>query len=449
MAASPRAFLIELYEEYLEEASFLYAQRLTLFNNAEITWKQIGEFEERLEAHIDGLVVGDKPALEVCQRHAAEGDFGELYAATCVFCRQDQRDRVLAILDQLDPADAEKASAIADALKYELPEAWAPDFLTLLASGDPKLAPILARTFGYRRLPCGPQLLSAMNRCTAASLPEIVWALGRIDHQPANGQLLDYLRSEDEPARSASAVALARMGEPKTIDYCLEQTLSKTWAILPLGLAGGRSSLRTLTDLAETNASADCLTALGLLGDPVSIPLLISRLAEPATAASAAAALLCLTGAGPHETVFIPDEIDEDELFDSEREQIKQGKKLDRGDGRPFGSTVTRLSQNPDDWNRWWQKNATRFTPGVRYRNGGLSSPERLTEMLTDERTPHQLRKYCAEELATRYQHDFGLETDMPVNRQVTKLADAAAWSKTSGARFQEGQWYFAGRPCT
>src|SRR5271157_1358401 len=114
MATSRRAFLIELYEEYLGEASCLYEQRRTLYDNPEVTWKRIGEFEERLEAHIDGLIVGDKLALDVCTRRAAEGDFGELYAAACVFCRQDRRDRVLAIFDQLDPEDSEKASAVAD-----------------------------------------------------------------------------------------------------------------------------------------------------------------------------------------------------------------------------------------------------------------------------------------------------------------------------------------------
>ena len=176
---------------------------------------------------------------------------------------------------------------------------------------------------------------------------------------------------------------------------------------------------------------------------------MISRLADPETAASAATALQCLTGAGLHETVFVPDEIDEDELFESEREQLKQGKTPDRGDGRPFGSTVTRLSQNPEDWNRWWHTNATRFTPGVRYRNGGPFSPARLIEMLTAERTPHQLRQYCSEELATRYRNDFGMETDMPVTRQVKKLAEAAAWSQSNGTRFQEGDWYFAGHRCT
>ena len=38
----------------IEEASFLYEQRLSLFDDPEITWLDIEDFEERFEAHIDG-----------------------------------------------------------------------------------------------------------------------------------------------------------------------------------------------------------------------------------------------------------------------------------------------------------------------------------------------------------------------------------------------------------
>jgi uncharacterized protein (TIGR02270 family) len=445
MATSTKAFLIELYEEYLEEASFLYAQRRTLFSNPEITWKKIGEFEERLEAHVDGLVVGDQLALEVCVRHAEEGDFGELYAATCVFCRRNERDRVLAILDQLDPGDAEKVCAVADALKYELPEAWYVDLLTLLGSGDPKLVPILARAFGYRRVQCGPQLLTAMRRCAAPALPEVVWALGRISHEPASGPLLDYLKSEEEPVRFAAAVALARMGEPRAVDYCIDQAPSKAWTMLPLGLAGGRSALPLLTELAEKGGSADCLTALGLLGDPVIVPLLISRLEQEDAAASAATALQCLTGVGLYETVFVPDEVDEGELFESEREQLKQGEKPTRGDGGPWGSNVTRLSQKPEDWQKWWAQTGSRFDPGVRYRNGKPYSPVSLLGALASQDTPHRMRQLAYEELAIRYGMDVPFEADMFVVNQLRALDKIREWVQSSGSRFQDGAWYFAG----
>lgn len=445
MATSTRAFLIELYEEYLEEASFLYEQRRTLYNNPEISWKKIGEFEERLEAHIDGLIVGDKLAVEVCRRHAAEGDFGELFAAMCVFCRQGKRDLVLSIFDQLNPDDPEKACAIADALKYELPDAWVSDFLVLLNSGDPKLAPVLARAFAYRRLPCGPELMNAMKRCAASALPEVVWGLGRVPYEPSRGPLLDYLRSEEEPVRSTAAIALLRMGERKAVDYCIAQAGSHNWPVLPLGFAGGPNVLALITELVIKNGSADCMTALGLLGDPVSVPLLISQLGQPESAAPAATALQCLTGAGLYETVFVPDEVEEDELFEPEREKLKQGIKPTRGDGRPFGSNVTRLSQNPEDWNKWWAANQMRFAPGVWHRNGGPASPARLVEMVSADITPHQLRICCLEELVTRYGKDVGIEIDTPVSRQIASLAEALAWGRVGADRFLEGTWYFAG----
>ena len=64
-------FETELYQEHLEEASFLYEQRLTLFDDPEITWLDIEDFEERFEAHIDALVVGEELALK-------ERDLGDL-----------------------------------------------------------------------------------------------------------------------------------------------------------------------------------------------------------------------------------------------------------------------------------------------------------------------------------------------------------------------------------
>jgi len=51
-------FETELYQEHLEEASFLYEQRLTLFDDPEITWLDIADFEERFEAQDWGLGSG-------------------------------------------------------------------------------------------------------------------------------------------------------------------------------------------------------------------------------------------------------------------------------------------------------------------------------------------------------------------------------------------------------
>ena len=83
-------FRSSFYIEYIEEAAFLYEQRLSLFNDTEITWKDLKGFEERFEAHIDALMVGEGPALDVCRTKVLEGDLGELHAAIRVFCRQNR-----------------------------------------------------------------------------------------------------------------------------------------------------------------------------------------------------------------------------------------------------------------------------------------------------------------------------------------------------------------------
>jgi hypothetical protein len=122
-------FETELYQEHLEEASFLYEQRLTLFDDPEITWLDIADFEKRFEAHIDALVVGVDLALNVCKAQAMEGDFGELHAAVRVFCRQNRLDFVQECLEALDPEDTERVQAISDAHNHELPAEWEDEFI--------------------------------------------------------------------------------------------------------------------------------------------------------------------------------------------------------------------------------------------------------------------------------------------------------------------------------
>jgi len=62
--------------------------------------------------------------MEVCKTQAVEGDFGELFAAVCVFCRQKQGKLVADIFESLDVQDDERVQAVTDALKFECPQDW-------------------------------------------------------------------------------------------------------------------------------------------------------------------------------------------------------------------------------------------------------------------------------------------------------------------------------------
>ena len=326
MATSTRDFYIGLYKEYLEEASFLYEQRLTLFDDPEITWTDIHNFEERFEAHIDGLMIGEELALEVCKTQARDGDFGELHAAVRVFCRQNRKELILVVLEELDPADGERMQAVRDALKHEFPLGWEDGFLQMLTDGNRKLLPILANLFGHRRLRAGTELLKLLGNLPSESLSRVIWALGRLGEQTARASLFKYLQYEEESVCSAAALALLRLGDQQTLNRCLQQARSQRWPFIPLGLGGNRSAVNSLMEIAQlSKAEADCLISLGLLGDISAIGVLLAHLANSEVAESAAMALQLITGAQLHEEIFIADEIDEDELFEEEREKLRQG----------------------------------------------------------------------------------------------------------------------------
>ncbi len=188
------------------------------------------------------------------------------------------------------------------------------------------------------------------------------------------------------------------------------------------------------------------MVALGLLGDVSAVDTLLASITNAELAECASIALNLITGAEIHEEVFIPEEIDEDELFEEELEKSKQGEVPTRPDGEPFGITITRLSQNPDDWYKWWNENRSRFDPNIRYRNGKPYSPACLLENLESEKSRRLVRQLAYEELVIRYGIDFPFETDMFVAQQKQAIAKYREWIDANGSRFHEGKWYYTGQ---
>src|SRR6266704_2318152 len=227
MATSTRSFLVELYREYLEEASFLYEQRLGLLNDPEVTWKGIGDFEERFEAHIDGLIVGGDLALEVCKKQVVEGDFGELHAAVRVFCRQNRKDLLLQVLKEVDLEYPQKVQAVADAMKHEFPEAWQSEFLKMFSPGEEKLIGILAAVFGFRRIKAAKNLTDVLAGASPASFATVIRAIGRLGEKKAGERLRKFLHHEEESLCLEAAVALMRLGDDQPVDHALQRARSQ------------------------------------------------------------------------------------------------------------------------------------------------------------------------------------------------------------------------------
>jgi len=448
MAATYAAFLRQLYEEHLEEASFLYEQRQRLLTDPELTWLEVAEFEERLEAHLDALVIGGDVAAEVCRNRAAQGDAGALFAAACTFCRRLQAPMLANVIKTFDGEDAAKSDALTDALKHELPDDWKDFCVRALATADPRLGAILARTLGYRRLPVAGALLRALETAAPTAAPSLLWSLGRTGDETAIPAARRFMLADDSATVSAALHAALRLRDHDAlISVAAAAPVAESHPIA-LGLAGDRHSVAAL--LAAVNGSGrqiDVIVALGLLGDLSAVRPLIGFLRAEPLAGAAADALHVITGAPLFEDVLVPELMTEEELFPAELDAFRERAQLPRRpDGQPFGARVRRLSRDAAVWGDWLTSNASRFHADLRYRNGFLYGPDALLDCLRSPTYPKSFRALAAEELLVRYGVDLQFEADMRVTRQVEILRDAAGPVAEAAQRFDPGRWYFAGR---
>lgn len=453
MATTIRQFNIGLYQEHLEEASFLYAQKLALIDDPEIVWKDINDFEERIEAHIDALVIGGQLALDVCRKQAKEGDFGELHAAIRVYCRQQKAELLADAWWDIEVEDKFRNKAISDALKEECPDTWLPAITKIILGAEQNRIPAAIPIYGHKRINDEASLISTLSKVPTSTLTDVLWSLGRVGQTNASIQAIQpFLKHEDPAVCSQAALSLLRLGDKNiTSILLLNSQANISWPIIPLSLGGNPQAVHVLLErLKQNNADADCLIAIGLLGDISAAALLHAYLSNEVLASAAAIGLQLISGANLYEEVFIPDEIDEDELLEEELKVYKEEGKIPlKPDGQPFGENVRRLSQNPHAWKEWFFENKAMFKPNYRFRNGKLYSPNSLLETLESEHTPNKIRQFIIEEFKIRYNADFHIETDMPVKAQEIVLCQIQDWVKQNENKFEAGCWYYSGSKMT
>jgi len=424
-------FRQELYQEHLEEASFLYEQRRNLLAGDEVEWLRVGDFEERLQAHLDGLVVGGKVALQIAEKRTMEGEPGELHAAVRLFCRQDCRQTVLKLLESVDLSVPAKLEAISAALQDELPNAWHEEFLTCFRANPGKLAPAVMPAFVSRRMVTPPEVADALQAMDGDLLLGMLRILGRTGDTGVCGLLAPYTRSEEPGIREQATIALLRLGDDETRRWLIGLDPREAWAAVPLALCGGPSALEWLVrSRAKGGAKEDFCRGIGLLGDARGVEALLAELNDTAAGAAAAKALDDLTGAVSDWSGA---------AFESAAAKARTGSKL--------GSrSKQKDALDPATWTRWWQEHRGDYLPGLRYHGGRPASPWVALNDLGSPRATCRDRAIRYDELAIRYGLALPAESEAPVDRQLRALQEELLRTKAASGRFREGVWYFAGR---
>jgi hypothetical protein len=439
-----REFHLSLYFEHLEEASFLWEQRRALGHTSDLPWPELQSFEDRLEAHLDALVVGGELALEACTQRLLEGDAGEVFAALSVACRQQRSSLLSDVWRTLDFDDPLRVQAVTDALKFELPAAWIPACEQALVSGDARIVPILSAACGYRRLPLQDAIATrALAEPNVATAP-VLSSLSRLPVTERSRLVLEAALREPDAIRKAQAIeGLLRLDGRALVSHLNAHAFSEDWPQLALGLAGDRTSATVLRRRLDAgNATTQTLTALALLGDLSTVRSLCTALTSDELGDSAALALYWITGAPLFEDAFVPEAVDERELFAHELHAFQHhGQMPQRADGAPYGSSVRALVRDVTVWNQWLAANANQFVANVRYRNGQPYTAQVVLSCLLNPLASRALRELAHAELLIRFGCPVRFETDARVAEQMAALHEIARWLEQDAPARTAGTW--------
>jgi uncharacterized protein (TIGR02270 family) len=428
-----RYFSEDIYMEHLEEVSFLYESRLYLLNDYGGPWPDMATIETRIEAHIDALVMGEGLALDLCRQQIDEGNQGVLYAVVRVFCRHKKDDWFKEVQDGLDPGNTNRVNAVTDALNHDLPEAWHPMVEQMLLSSDPWVIRMALTVIGYRRLPMDEPLLNMLNRPHDEIFGLVIRTLGRLRVVQARDVLFHLFHNdhEEDVIKQDLCMALLRLQVTGLVPVPMDKSDCKPWVYMAMGLCGGVAHVSYLNDISLSEGVChESLLALGFLGGVSSVDILMSHLHNEVYSKTASLALHLITGAALYEDVFIPDPIDEDTLFEEEREKLRRGEPV-YPPGKEPGVTIHRVSQNPISWKTWWLAHAFGFDHKTSYRFGKPHSPAGILHTLESEKSPTRLRQLAYEEFAIRYDKDVYFDTTFPVSEQRRALNSYRQWVET------------------
>lgn len=402
----------EVIDQHAEEAAFLWKQRDHATSAPQYALKDLARLDERVEAHLDGLLVNGLPGWQTALDQLAEGP-GEIFAASVLAFAGPDRSRQEAVLAAALPKPRLIRGLIA-ALGW-LPESTATQEALHLASfSQPEIRRAGIAALAIHRIDPGPLLAPALtdeNARLASRALRAAAELGRIDLLP---HISSRLNDASESVRFWAAWSAVRLGEhhysaalgplraaieggspySDRAAHILFRVLPISEAhALRLQLASGGNTLRA------------AILAAGAIGDPSAIPWLIEQMDNPTAARIAGNAFSLLTGADLHYLDLdrdppALDDLDDEALFAPDPDSELPW---------PDSTAVA----------RWWFKQ-TSYVPGVRYLLGEPISDRSLREALAFGKQDQRVA--AALELALRHPGQPLFETRERAPRQLVKV---------------------------
>jgi uncharacterized protein (TIGR02270 family) len=330
---TPRARHIpQLLHIHAEDLAFLWGQRREALNSSKHTLREYGELNERIEAHLQGLLVADAPALlELLKPQLTAKDRDEAFAAGYCLLRLSDSAATHIVVVEFLRADGATLAGLRDALSLAPHALFAHEMQGALVHAKPFTAVSAAVVLANHRLLDGQsERLSRLLTAGHELVCELAWRAATLcdaaavaasatvgDELTSRRSYRHVLAHPSAAVRDAGWGAVAWAGQQRALPALRQAAGSGDRVALHwLAVLGGEEDVAVVQRAAVAlNDVPACCELLARLGHASSLPALLQWMegAEVVAAAAAGAAFTRITGIdvrGRRITAPVPDDAD-------------------------------------------------------------------------------------------------------------------------------------------
>jgi uncharacterized protein (TIGR02270 family) len=295
----------DIYEQYVDNASFLWILRSVAINQPHYTKADIYELEQRIEAQLDGLMTSVEVAWEICLEALELEEPGEVFTSTIIAFRSHDATKVQKAIEAGLSSD-ETFKGLVSALGW-LPDKFVhPWVKKFLSSKDLNHKYLALASCSVRRENPGEHLNRMLARDDCKQHTKLytraLRLIGELRRQDLMPALEEAMEADDEDIKFWSNWSAILLGNFKAVEN-LEPYIFKTgphqnnainiaFRVLPIEQA--RVWISKLSNYKEQTHAI--LKATGILGDPHAVNWLILKMRESAISRLAAESFTMITG---------------------------------------------------------------------------------------------------------------------------------------------------------
>ena len=371
----------DIYERYLDDASFLWLLRSLAVNQPHYRVADIAGLECRIESNLDGLVTSPEISWPLCEEALVQQEAGEAFAATVVAFRSLESNKIQAVIEK-GCVNAETMKGVASALAWlpgHLVHSWLKKFLS---SKDLNHKTIAIMACSLRREDPANYLSVIIERedCQDHSLlyARCLRIIGELKRYDLMSHLNKAFTHSDPNVAFWSVWSAILLGDANAMQYIHSyimqpgsfQLKAIHLALRVLSVEQGRQCISELSKTQQQDRQIIIATAV--LGDPQAIPWLISQMSAPALARLAGETFSQITGIDLERNQLTNEVPDVESLFNEADDNITLMTDVDENLPWPNTEKIAAV----------WQQYGQRFIPGQRYFLGQAITKNALQEAL-------------------------------------------------------------------